>query len=112
MASSTPTRSLGRASRGGGKVSQAGNLNTWPVILFVGRNGLIKGIHSGLASQASGDFNDQLTHEFTAKMKRCRREHSHAERLRCGGPSNAAIATGMNLEGFVPVDPVPLRTAS
>jgi hypothetical protein len=42
------------------KVPQAVNLNTWPATIFVGRDGLVKGIHSGFASPASGEFNRQL----------------------------------------------------
>jgi thiol-disulfide isomerase/thioredoxin len=52
------------------KVPQAVNLNTWPATIFVGRDGLVKGIHSGFASQASGEFNDQLKAEFTAKIEK------------------------------------------
>jgi thiol-disulfide isomerase/thioredoxin len=52
------------------KVPQLVNLNTWPATVFVGRDGLVKGIHSGFASPASGDFNRQLRQEFTAKIER------------------------------------------
>jgi len=51
------------------KVPQAVNLNTWPATIFVGRDGLVKGIHSGFASQASGEFNTQLEQEFTSKIE-------------------------------------------
>jgi thiol-disulfide isomerase/thioredoxin len=51
------------------KIPQAVNLNTWPATIFVGRDGLVKGIHSGFASQASGEFNDQLKAEFTSKIE-------------------------------------------
>jgi thiol-disulfide isomerase/thioredoxin len=51
------------------KVPQAVNLNTWPATIFVGRDGLVKGIHSGFASPASGEFNKQLQQEFTAKIE-------------------------------------------
>ena len=51
------------------KVPQAVNLNTWPATIFVGRDGLVKGIHSGFASPASGDFNRQLQEEFTSKIE-------------------------------------------
>jgi thiol-disulfide isomerase/thioredoxin len=57
------------------KVPQAVNLNTWPATIFVGRDGLVKGIHSGFASPASGEFNKQLQQEFTAKI-----EHLLAEK--------------------------------
>jgi thiol-disulfide isomerase/thioredoxin len=52
------------------KVPQAVNLNTWPATIFVGRDGLVKGIHSGFASPASGEFNNQLKKDFTAKIER------------------------------------------
>jgi thiol-disulfide isomerase/thioredoxin len=51
------------------KVPQAVNLNTWPATIFIGRDGLVKGIHSGFASPASGQFNQQLKAEFTSKIE-------------------------------------------
>ena len=51
------------------KVPQAVNLNTWPATIFVARDGTIKGIHSGFASPASGQFNDQLKAEFETKIQ-------------------------------------------
>jgi thiol-disulfide isomerase/thioredoxin len=51
------------------KVPQLVNLNTWPATIFVGRDGLVKGIHSGFASPATGEFNRQLQEEFTAKVE-------------------------------------------
>ena len=51
------------------KVPQLVNLNTWPATVFVGRNGTVRGVHSGFASPASGEFNEQLKHEFTAKIE-------------------------------------------
>ena len=52
------------------KVPQLVNLNTWPATIFVGRDGTVKGIHSGFASPASGEFNSQLQQEFTAKIEK------------------------------------------
>jgi thiol-disulfide isomerase/thioredoxin len=51
------------------KVPQLVNLNTWPATVFVGRDGRVKGVHSGFASPASGEFNRQLKKEFTAKIE-------------------------------------------
>ena len=51
------------------KVPQLSNLNTWPATVFVGRDGLVKAVHSGFASPASGEFNDQLKREFTARIE-------------------------------------------
>jgi len=50
------------------KVPQLVNLNTWPAAVLVGRDGLVKGVHSGFASPASGEFNKELQQEFTAKI--------------------------------------------
>jgi hypothetical protein len=52
------------------KVPQAVNLNSWPTTIFVGRDGLVKGIHTGFASPASGEYNNQLKEEFTAKIEK------------------------------------------
>ena len=60
------------------KVPQAVNLNTWPATIFVGRDGLVKGIHSGFASPASGEFNRQLKEEFTAKIEQLLAEKADA----------------------------------
>jgi thiol-disulfide isomerase/thioredoxin len=60
------------------KVPQAVNLNTWPATIFVGRDGLVKGIHAGFASPASGDFHRQLRREFTAKIEQLLAERASA----------------------------------
>jgi thiol-disulfide isomerase/thioredoxin len=65
------------------KVPQAVNLNTWPATLFIGRDGLVRSIHSGFASPASGEFNDQLKREFTAKIEKLLAERA--------GPVTAAL---------------------
>jgi thiol-disulfide isomerase/thioredoxin len=51
------------------KVPQLVNLNTWPATVFVGRDGRVRAVHSGFASPASGEFNEQLKKEFTAKIE-------------------------------------------
>ncbi len=51
------------------KVPQAVNLNTWPATLFIGRDGRVKLIHSGFAAPASGEFNQELKHEFTSTVE-------------------------------------------
>jgi thiol-disulfide isomerase/thioredoxin len=51
------------------KVPQLVNLNTWPATVFIGRDGTVRGVHSGFASPASGEFNEQLKHEFTSKIE-------------------------------------------
>jgi peroxiredoxin len=71
------------------KVPQAVNLNTWPATIFVGRDGLVKGVHSGFASQASGEFNSQLQAEFTAKIEKLLDENATAQ-------SASAVLPSMN----------------
>jgi thiol-disulfide isomerase/thioredoxin len=51
------------------KVPQLVNLNTWPATVFIGRDGTVRGVHSGFASPASGEFNAQLKQEFTHKIE-------------------------------------------
>jgi thiol-disulfide isomerase/thioredoxin len=58
------------------KVPQAVNLNTWPATVFVGRDGLVKLIHAGFASPASGEFNNQLQEEFTSKIEQLLAENA------------------------------------
>jgi thiol-disulfide isomerase/thioredoxin len=74
------------------KVPQAVNLNTWPATIFVGRDGLVRGIHSGFASPASGDFNRQLKDEFTARIEQLLAENAAAKVANLRAPDSGAIA--------------------
>lgn len=51
------------------KIPQLVNLNSWPTTVFIGRDGLVKAVHAGFASPASGDFNGQLKAEITARVE-------------------------------------------
>ena len=51
------------------KVPQLVNLNTWPATVFVGRDGTIRAVHAGFASQASGKFHDELRKDFTTRIE-------------------------------------------
>jgi len=51
------------------KIPRLVNLNSWPTTVFIGRDGLVKSIHAGFASPASGDFNGRLKAEFTARVE-------------------------------------------
>ena len=51
------------------KIPQLVNLNSWPTTVFVGRDGLVKAIHAGFASPASGEFNTELKQEITARVE-------------------------------------------
>ncbi|MDQ1471151.1 MAG: hypothetical protein QOJ99_2631 [Bryobacterales bacterium] len=67
------------------KVPQAVNLNTWPATFFIGRDGLVKGIHAGFAAPASGKFNSELKDEFTSTIERL---------LKDGGANKLSAAGG------------------
>jgi thiol-disulfide isomerase/thioredoxin len=76
------------------KVPQAVNLNTWPATIFIGRDGRVRGIHSGFASPASGEFHRQLQQEFTAKIERLLAERAPIDTTR------AAALTSRNSAVF------------
>jgi hypothetical protein len=62
--------------------------------VFVGRDGLVKGVHSGFASPASGEFNRQLKQEFTAKIEELLAQNSAkvaANRPRASDGSTAPL---------------------
>jgi thiol-disulfide isomerase/thioredoxin len=75
------------------KVPQAVNLNTWPATLFVGRDGRVRSIHSGFASPASGEFNEQLKKEFTSKIEQLLAEKAPAATA-SASPDGRAAARG------------------
>ncbi len=51
------------------KLPQLVNLNAWPTTVVVGRDGLVKAIHVGFASAASGEFNPELKQQFTEQIE-------------------------------------------
>ena len=52
------------------KVPQIHNLNSFPTTIFVGRDGLVRGVHAGFAGAASGVFHDNAKEEITATVER------------------------------------------
>ncbi len=78
------------------KVPQLANLNTWPATVFVGRDGLVKGVHSGFASPASGEFNAQLQQEFTAKIERLLAENSPAKVADEAAPTHKPLSAALS----------------
>ena len=74
------------------KVPQLVNLNTWPATVFVGRDGLVKSIHSGFASPASGDFNRQLKEEFTARIEKLLAEKASVQSADAGSAHSTRVA--------------------
>jgi thiol-disulfide isomerase/thioredoxin len=52
------------------KFPQVVNLNCWPTTFLVGKDGLVKAIHTGYAGPATGVDNHELEHEMTTKVER------------------------------------------
>jgi thiol-disulfide isomerase/thioredoxin len=52
------------------KVPQIHNLNSFPTTIFVGKDGLVRGVHAGFAGAASGAFHDNAKEEITATVER------------------------------------------
>ena len=52
------------------KVPQIHNLNSFPTTIFLGRDGLVRGVHAGFAGAASGVFHDSAKEEITATVER------------------------------------------
>jgi thiol-disulfide isomerase/thioredoxin len=52
----------------GEKLPQAENLNAWPTTFFVGRDGLVRTVHTGFTSRASGGLDTQLKDEITREV--------------------------------------------
>ncbi|HLJ90889.1 MAG TPA: TlpA disulfide reductase family protein [Candidatus Angelobacter sp.] len=50
------------------KLPQAENLNAWPTTFFVGRDGLVRSIHTGFTSRASGIFDSRLKEELNSEV--------------------------------------------
>jgi hypothetical protein len=49
-----PVLIAGQAAELTAKLPQAVNLNAWPTTFFIGRDGSVKGSHTGFAGSASG----------------------------------------------------------
>jgi thiol-disulfide isomerase/thioredoxin len=52
------------------KIPYFTNLNSWPTIIFIGRDGKVKATHTGFASPASGEFYRQLDEEFRSNVEK------------------------------------------
>jgi hypothetical protein len=61
------------------KVPQLNHLDTWPATVFVGRDGKVRAVHSGFASEASGAFNTELKKDFTTRIEQLLAEKQSAD---------------------------------
>ncbi len=51
------------------RIPGADNLNAWPTTFFIGRDGRVRGSHTGFAAPASGAFHTQLRQEFADRIE-------------------------------------------
>ena len=58
------------------KVPQIHNLNSFPTTIFVGKDGLVRGVHAGFAGPVSGVFHQNAKEEITATVERLLAEKS------------------------------------
>jgi thiol-disulfide isomerase/thioredoxin len=58
------------------KVPQIHNLNSFPTTIFIGKDGLVRGVHAGFAGAASGVFHSDAKAEITATVERLLAEAS------------------------------------
>jgi thiol-disulfide isomerase/thioredoxin len=62
------------------KLPQAVNLNTWPATFFIGRDGLVRGVHAGFAGKATGEEHTRLRAEFEDKIEKLLAENTRSSR--------------------------------
>ena len=60
------------------KVPQIHNLNSFPTTIFLGKDGLVRGVHAGFAGAASGAFHETAKEEITATVERLLAESTTA----------------------------------
>ena len=63
------------------KIPQAENLNAWPTTFFVGRNGLVRSIHTGFTSQASGELDSRLKDSVRNEIEQLLSENVHVAKV-------------------------------
>jgi peroxiredoxin len=65
-----PVLLCGDPDEASAKLTQLVNWNTWPATLFIDRQGLVRGIHSGFPSAGSGELFRQAKDEFNVQVGR------------------------------------------
>jgi thiol-disulfide isomerase/thioredoxin len=60
----------GEPAEADAKLTQAVNWNAWPTTFFLGRDGLVRSVHAGFPSSASGELHREAEEEFTATVER------------------------------------------
>ena len=62
------------------KLTQAQGWDSWPTTFFVGRDGLVKKVHTGFPSPGSGELFNQAKAEFTAEVEKLLAENQTASK--------------------------------
>jgi thiol-disulfide isomerase/thioredoxin len=62
------------------KLTQAVNWDAWPTTFFVGRDGLVRGVHAGFPSPGSGELYRQETQDFIARVEKLLAENQTSAR--------------------------------
>jgi len=62
------------------KLPQVKNLNCWPTSFFIGRDGLVKEIHAGFSSEATGPAYSELVAEANSLIEKLLAEKQVADR--------------------------------
>jgi thiol-disulfide isomerase/thioredoxin len=63
------------------KIPQAENLNAWPTTFFIGRNGLVRSIHTGFTSHASGELDSRLKGNVRSEIAQLISENVHVAKV-------------------------------
>ncbi|HUE24404.1 MAG TPA: TlpA disulfide reductase family protein, partial [Bryobacteraceae bacterium] len=75
-----PVLLAGEPSELNAKLPGVANLNAWPTTFFVGRDGLVRAIHTGFAGRASGELHDEMVTEIEGTLVRLLAENTTASR--------------------------------
>jgi thiol-disulfide isomerase/thioredoxin len=71
-----PVLLAGEPSELNTKLPGVANLNAWPTTFFVGRDGLVRAIHTGFAGRASGELHDEMVTEIEGTIGRLLAENT------------------------------------
>jgi thiol-disulfide isomerase/thioredoxin len=63
------------------KIPQAENLNAWPTTFFVGRSGLVRSVHVGFTSHASGELDSRLKDDVRNEVGQLLSENAHVAKV-------------------------------
>jgi hypothetical protein len=62
------------------KIPQGVNLNSFPTTFFIGRDGRVRGAHSGFPSPGSGEYYTEAEHEVTGLVEQLLSERAPGAR--------------------------------